>query len=212
MSSEPARWSVVLIGKWNKAILSPKGIAKYVFGLPEGTKMQVQVPVDGVSPYLVSNPEETLSVHVDDERLQIDLLKCTYDVLGRAMKSGVDVLETLPITPITAVGFKVNFKIPELPDELIRITECEIDKKVAIAGYEIVNRSIGLSLRWREGVVNLSVNRRGEEYQIGCNFHFSATQVAKAQEWLKTPIESIKEQIHNIWTILGLEPSGGTDA
>lgn len=207
MSLEPVGWSVVLIGRWNKAILSPKGIGKYVFKLPEGTKIHINVPIDGVSPYLVVNPEETLRVHVEMERLQIDLLKCTYEILGHAMNAGFNVLVALPVTPITAIGFNINFKSAEAPDELIRSIECGIDSKIAVNGMESVGRSLGRSLRFKDGVTNLSINWTGGEYLVNSNFHLDTADVEKAKEWLKIPMESIKEQIQKISSMLGIELS-----
>jgi hypothetical protein len=210
MSLAPAGWGVVLVGKWNKAILSPKGIAQHLFKLPADTKIQVNVPLDGVSAYLVRNPEETLSVHVETERLQIDLLKCSYEILDKGMKVGVDALEMLPITPISAVGFNVNFKSPEVPVDLLQAIECTIDSKIALNGMELAGRSLGRTIRFNDGVINLSVRWTGEEYQINCNFHLDTADVTKAKEWLRTPMDSIKERIQIISVILGVELNEGS--
>jgi hypothetical protein len=58
MALSPERWSVVIIGRWNRAILTPAGIAKRVFGEPETKLMDVEVPLDGLSPYRVRHPEK----------------------------------------------------------------------------------------------------------------------------------------------------------
>jgi len=212
MSFETVGWSVVLIGKWNKAILSPKGIAQHVFRLPSGTKIPINVPLDGVSAYLVRNPEETLSVHVESERLQIDVLKCTYDVLEQALKAGVNVLDALPVTPISAIGFNVNFKSAEARTELISAMECGIDAKVAVNGFDLIGKLSGRTLRFNEGVINLTVLWTNEEYQVNFNFHLETSDKEKGKTWLNTPLESIKDIIRKISRLLDMDFVEGFDA
>jgi hypothetical protein len=50
MELEPFDWNVVIAAYWNRAILTPNGIAKRLFKIPEGTAMEVEVPVDLLEP------------------------------------------------------------------------------------------------------------------------------------------------------------------
>src|SRR6516165_8300462 len=51
----PCEWNVVVMGRWNRAILTPQGIATRLFQLPLNTSIGVEVPMDGIGPYRVSH-------------------------------------------------------------------------------------------------------------------------------------------------------------
>lgn len=69
MGLKATEWSVVVVGRWNRAILTPNGIAKRVFKLAELSQMVVAVPLDGVSPYIVKNPDQKIAATTDEGRL-----------------------------------------------------------------------------------------------------------------------------------------------
>lgn len=202
MSMQPSGWSVVLIGQWNSAILSPSGIARYVFGLPPDTKMQVAVPLDGISSYLVSNPDETIIARVEYNRVQLDLRKFTYQTLQTGMSAGINTLTALPITPISAVGFNLNFETHELLQELIDITETALDTALGANGFAIAGRSYGRSLKFDNGKINLTILRTEEGFSINCNFHLDTTNCDEAKAWLSTPVERIKLEVDKISAVL----------
>jgi hypothetical protein len=196
---------VVLVGRWNPAILSPAGILAHVFALPPSTQIQVAVPLDGISGYRVSNPEETLIVHVDAERLQVDVPKCTYQTLERARAAGTNALKALPITPISAVGFNINFRTSEAPNELVTATDAPIDRAVGDQGYKITGRSVGRRLSLGEGQINLIVLRKEDEFQVNCNFHLDTKDGEKAKMWLATTTETIEAEIAKIAAALNVQ-------
>jgi len=88
MALKPSDWSAVVIGRWNRAILTPRGIAQRVFRLPEGTPIQVLVPIDAVGMNSVIVKHGEFQATVDDSRLQIHLEHGNFDALERAMVSG----------------------------------------------------------------------------------------------------------------------------
>ncbi|MBM4144114.1 MAG: hypothetical protein FJ225_11065 [Lentisphaerae bacterium] len=205
MQLDPIGWSVVLVGWWNPAILSPAGIKKHVFRLPADQQVQVAVPLDGVSAYLVTNPEETLVVHVEQERLQIEVPKCTFASLQQGMQAACNALESLPVTPVSAAGFNVNFMSITVCPELVTATDCHIDNNFATQEYKIVGRSTGRSVAFGDGQINITVGRRGDQFQVNCNFHLGTRELDKARKWLQTPIETVKDQLARIGQVLNVQ-------
>ena len=52
MNVQPSEWSVIILGAWNPAILTPGGIAQRIFkGACGEHPVDVQVPLDGLAPY-----------------------------------------------------------------------------------------------------------------------------------------------------------------
>lgn len=205
MQLDPIGWSVVLVGRWNPAILSPAGIKKYVFRLPAEQQIQVAVPLDGVSAYLITNPEETLIVHVEEGRLQMDLPKCNFASLMHGMQAGINALEALPVTPISAVGLNLNFMTATVCQELVNATDCAIDNTFADQGYAIVGRSTGRSVTFGEGQINIKVARQGEQFHVNCNFHLSTQDPGKAIIWLQTSPDAVKAELEKIGKILNVQ-------
>jgi len=78
-------WSVVILGRWNLAILTPVRLSKEVFKLEPQTQIKVAVPIDGTSPYLVEHPTQKIRVAIDVSRLVINLTEMNYQALKDAM-------------------------------------------------------------------------------------------------------------------------------
>ena len=205
MKLEPTNWSVVLVGRWDPAILSPSGIAKHVFHLAPKTQVQVAVPLDGVSAYLVTNLDSTLTVHVERDRLQIDVLRFDYQSLAQGLLAGVNALEALPMTPFSAVGYNINFTTNELCPELISLTDCPVDKDISEKGYTLSGRSLGRSVQYGDGQINISIGQKDNSYAVNCNFHLDVRSVEKAKAWLSTSVELIKQEISKIAAFLKVE-------
>jgi hypothetical protein len=55
LNPQPFNWDVVIVGFWNRAILTPNGIAKRLFKLPEGSGIEVLVPVNSLEPSQVKH-------------------------------------------------------------------------------------------------------------------------------------------------------------
>ena len=108
MPLTPDNWNVVVVGHWNRAILSPNGIAKRLFGLEDGTPVQVLIPLDVVGPYHVRH--EKITVIPSNDRLLVQPLHSTFENLMDAMSIARRALEDLPLTPVFAAGINLNYK------------------------------------------------------------------------------------------------------
>jgi len=212
MPLESFNWNVVVVGRWNRAILTPLGIAKHVFCIEgETPPMEVLVPLDGVSPYLVKHSD--ISVAVDHERLIAKLEKTDYKTLAVAMKAGQSVLRNLPVTPVTAAGFNVNFRVTDPSDMHFDTVGGGIDDSLSALPYEISERGISRCLAYGDGSIKLTCLAGADDYQLLFNFHRTSQDHDELSLWLGTDVEEIEQVTRDIAGTLGLElEESGHDA
>lgn len=189
MNVEAFDWNVIVIGFWNRAILTPAGMGTKLFGLAPGTPIQVAIPMDIMSVPLVQH--EGLTVSVEQQRLLIRADKPTYDDLDRARLIAVKAIQKLPETPMTAAGFNVRIKIDDPTDDLLTMSKSKIDDFLSDAAFEIKERKLTRSVRWNEGVINLSINNN-ENIIVQMNFDRQSSKNAELIAWLQSPIEDVR--------------------
>jgi hypothetical protein len=208
MSLKPLDWNVVVVGRWNLAILTPAGIRKYMFGgLPEATQLRIAVPLDGISPYMIEDPNNEITVIPSADRIVIKLQKEDYRMLRSAMQAGVKVLSSLPETPVSAAGFNIRFIVDEIPLELIDVANSTIDQKLATLNYyNIVSRTISRSISYNDGLMNLVIDIKEDSVStVVFNFHQGSNDRQKLINWLNLPVEDIELKIGEIIQKLGLD-------
>ncbi len=202
MKSKPIDWNVVIAGSWNRAILTPNGIAKRLFKLPEGTGIQVMVPVDLLEPPKVKSGGIVASV--DERCLMIGTESPTYETLKKAMEIGCNALQDLPETPVIAAGFNVRFEIQECPPELDDIVQGSLDQHLSDAGYEIVTRELRRKVRLKdsvfaEGFLNLAVQKDETGLiRIRLNFHRDSKKTKDLVKWLDIPVAKLKTGVTQV--------------
>lgn len=208
MKLEAYNWNVVIAGYWNRAILTPKGISRRLFDIPEGTPVLVEVPIDGImAPYRVKH--NGLTITPDMGRLVIEADDPQYKVLDYAKKIGALAIERLPETPLSAAGYNIRIKVIEPPEQLILATTSTIDDLLSDAGHTIINgRSLKRSLTWDEGIVNLNIDQ-DEDMHVEINFHRQSSKPDDLISWLNKPIENIQEFILILYDkVFGLNMGG----
>lgn len=204
MTFEPFSWDVVIIGHWNRAILTPNGIAKRLFKLPEGTGIEVSIPVNLFGPFQVKH--DGIIVRVEAQRIVIDTENPSYKALNRAMLTACNALKDLPETPVFAAGFNIRYKVhaQDQPLELDNITQTSLDTDLSDAGYEIISRGLTRRIRikgdiFQKGVLNLLVlKEENSTVRIELNFHRDSNTVADLIEWLEVSEEDLEQRISEI--------------
>lgn len=205
MSLEPFDWNVIIIGRWNQAILTPAGIAKYLFKTGDPQTLEIAVPVDGISPFQVKCPDSAIVVMTEINRLRIQLLENDYDKLRTGMGIGVNALESLPETPVVAAGFNVKFRSSDHESDQINLVSSDIDSLLSDLHYRILNRTINRSLKYEDGKLNLVVAITDSGFEVSFNFHRGSKNYKDLVQWLKTPIEKVELTINDMFQALKLE-------
>ncbi len=208
MPLTPVDWNVVVLGRWNRAILTPQGIITELFGQPEETKFGIEVPVDAIGPYKVLYDD--LVVIADWNQLIVEAPKNNYESLARAMATAHKAIEALPMTPLSAAGCNVRYRIEtknEQPQPLLEASRHVWDGRFEDAGYPIAQRGLSRTVEWEGGkiLVSLSCEQNGP-VRLNINFERGGDQGAMKQ-WLQTPTEEIRAQVETICRkVLQLNP------
>jgi len=204
MSFEPFNWGVVILGAWNRAILVPAWIGRFIFELQEGTQLQVEVPLDVWGPWRVMH--RGVAVVAQASGLEIAAQKCDYDTLDFARQCGARALEALPRTPLKAAGFNVRYRSQEPQPELVAATQCKLDASLPDVDFHIRATRIIRSLPHEGGQINLSIEMPGEEVLVSFNFHKGSTDCMVLKKWLQIPIAGVRQAVE---TLIGKLPGVG---
>ena len=206
MSLKPVDWSVVIIGRWNPAILTPGGIAKFVFNIqePDPKRLEIAVPLDGVSPYQVKHPEENIVVLTDANRLLIRLTQMDYDSLGQALGAGIHALGSLPVTPVSAAGFNVSFHTSDC-QAIMDMVNADVDNILSDLDYQIAARTITRTIKYNDGVINITATGKSDGQELVFNFHRASTSHEELIKWFEATPVAIEGQVKGILEKLNLE-------
>ena len=141
MPMVPVEWSVVIVGRWNRGILTPTGIITRLFEEPLGTPFSVEVPADAIGPPRVHHAG--LMVTADWGRLVVELEENNFAQLGKAAAIAVIAIESLPVTPISAAGFNICYRT-SLDDpkatQVVAAMAQNWDVQLERAGHSVVSR------------------------------------------------------------------------
>jgi hypothetical protein len=193
MSLEAYDWSVIVAGRWNRAILTPQGIAARLFGLNRDTPIEVEVPIDSLGPYRVSH--DGLTVMATGVHLVVEPEHDAYSDLERAMRIGRTAVERLPETPLAAVGINVRYRTsdpgPGLQDLIAQTWDADLSDQL----FRIRSRSVGRSIEWNEGQINIVVAAESGQYQIQFNIERRSELQADHIAWLNRDICEIRDAV-----------------
>lgn len=196
MSLKPHDWSVIIAGRWNRAILTPQGIATRLFKLPAETPVEVEVPLDALGPYRVSH--NRITVTAGWQHLVIEPRDQTYERLAEAMKIGQFAIEDLPETPLSAVGINIRYRSEESIEVLEGIIGHSWDEAISDNSFVIQNRTTARTLRWKDGVINLTVNGDDSGVQLLMNIERRSSASVEHLNWLRLPTEEIQGVVRRI--------------
>jgi hypothetical protein len=192
MPITPNDWSILVVGHWNRAILTPAGIVRRLFKMPEETPVQVEVALDAFLPYRVRHNNVIVTPHSD--RLHIQPAIHTYDAFAEAMKVARSGIDSLPETPMVAAGLNINFKATGQYPSLSAITVHAWDDRLIENDFKIETRSIARALPWKGGHIKLTVAEDTDNtFNILMNYDRRSTAVGDLKEWLSIPIKDIKQ-------------------
>ncbi|MGB5158409.1 hypothetical protein [Desulfobacterium sp. N47] len=187
---KPIGWSAVVAGKWNPAILTPKGIAEHIFNKTGDTPIEVLVPLDAMSPVKVKI--EGLIISANFERLVIECENNNWESLNKSREYCRKAIESLPKTPLSAAGFNIRYEIEEPKPEFLKLLEPQIDDKISDNSLIILEREIRRSLSWKEGNINLHiVTQEPDRCIILLNFDRKSADNSILTDWLSISIEDV---------------------
>lgn len=191
------QWNSVVVGRWNPAILTPKGISKYIFEKPEDEPFEVYVPLDAAEePFRVKI--DGMLVQANFDRLAIECETCDYSSIEKARIYCCKAIASLPKTPLTAAGFNLRYMLKEPSSVFLDLLEVPLDNKISDKGLSISGRSIRRSINWENGLINMKIQKADtDQYSIELNYHKNSTDINELSNWLGINITEV-ENMSNI--------------
>lgn len=191
MAFSPAEWSVVLIGRWNRAILTPAGIGKRLLELPPNTPLAVGLPIDAIAPPQVKH--STFSIVAGSDKLIVQPTVCKFDLLDKARVIACRGITSLPETPVSAAGFNIRYSSSEIPFYIESLLDASWDASLSDNGMSILSRSIERSIKWGNGSINVSIIAEDDGCKIALNFDLQSEKSNDLKNWLDLPIQNVHD-------------------
>ena len=191
-------WSVVILGRWNRAILTPFGIAQRMFQIGPDIPVEVLVAIDALAPPQVKH--DRMVVIAGSDRLVIHPEDQVFPQLARAMELGRQAIESLPETPLVAAGININYACQEPLEALQAITRShDWDNRLAENDFVIADRGISRTFNWIGGNINLMIGEEADaSFNIRFNFERRSAVRADHQDWLARDVGDLEQQVRRI--------------
>lgn len=175
MKRDLDKWSLVVLGQWNTAILSPDWLAREFFHQKE---VRIMYPVLGGGRPIFEAAD--MRVVVSRNNIVFVPLKDDPEVLNRIESGARHVLTTLPHTPVNAFGENFHYvadaRAPGLEKVLTFADADDLDKNGTTS--EVALRR---SLEIDNHRLNLTI-ASGEGLQIELNYHYDVSDATQARE------------------------------
>jgi hypothetical protein len=174
-------YSIVLVGKWNNAILNPGWLVENLFeGNPE-VKIEFSLNADMPSRYIIKN----IIIAPSTDRVIFISNDNSDDSISLMESIAVKLCSILEHTPLVAVG--VNFAYIEKvnKDKLLPLLNFSDNDSYSDNNWNISNQSIKRNLIKDHYNVNVSIAINKEsDFELTFNYHYPATNVANIKECL----------------------------
>lgn len=194
-------WSVVVAGKWNRAIFTPAWVSKELFNFSDDSQtIRVMVALDELAPYQIS--DGSVTVVAQSERLILKTESSTFENLEKAKVIAARAIQELPVTPFVAAGMNCRFSFEEGEGNLPALTSSSLDHLLPeIEGVDgCTTRLTKRSVDWRLGQINIGIEQdAADKFSIEINVHQSSTDKEVLLRWLNTPIKDIQEVVSKIF-------------
>ena len=168
--------NIVVIGAWNKAILTPEWVNKNIF--TDITNIDFRVPVPNMIEqlsYQYVTPD--LSFNINGQRFEFRSNGNNYE---KTVKYTRDILRKLIFTPVTTLGINIGFTetIDKIHNDLKKRLCAENDLEQAIGGETLLSTSLRKEIQISQGErLNITIFSTREQYIFDFNFDYDITDI-----------------------------------
>jgi hypothetical protein len=189
MKAIPQGWTIVLVGYWNRMLLTPDWVATNLF---EQDTIDVAFPVMPLNPLMFTAGKVRFTPA--DERATISLEVVEDDAWGKAEHIALSLLAKLPHTPVRAFGVNLRFSesVPD-PAQLSLFNFVDLPALTDF-GCEVQSALVQRTLKVRDDLVlNLKITHGQSGLDYDFNFHFEVKNADEARVNLKGKTAKCKE-------------------
>jgi hypothetical protein len=178
--------SIVVVGAWNPAILTPAWILQHAVQQPDIQAHMVQATFPALLNGAFDFPRFTLPGFTYTARP--DMMILLPEALAQAsFESAEDVasrvLGQLIHTPIGGVGHNFEFRHPQAENNwLDPMNESQLSLVDAVGGWDVSRTTLATSFSNGNVVVNIQRYTEGASFVVKFNFHHSVTSATEARK------------------------------
>lgn len=161
--------SIVSVGSWNPRIFTPSWVSANVFAMPEGESMNISLNEKQMN--LAYTWKDILLLIVDrgiemkSDKVSMETLQSMEEIYNRLS-------QTLPYTPLTAVGFNLNLILTK--DEYEKTTMAGLITQQTVDIYKSQSQSF---VAEKDGAIrSFDIRKQNDSVEIRCNFHYNMPQ------------------------------------
>lgn len=189
MKPVPDSWSIVLAGMWNVGILHPDWLAKNLF---DSTELKIEIPIGPIGLLRVSSGGVRVLTGLD--RVQFTPAALDDESLRRTETLARKLLQTLPHTPMTAIGVNFAFREDDPDSALLSHFQDTDASAIVDAGFTLESHAAVRRIKQADGqLVNFKVERHDEAVLFDFNFHSPVGNAGDAVAALDTRILTHRE-------------------
>lgn len=159
------RTNIVIVGRWNRFILNPEWVSKTLF---ETDKMQVEFSFDLLLPPRYSN--DSIRFTTLDDRVIITPLEYTDDSMQTAELISLRLINLLPHTPLTGIGFNYGYQCDgSLINQIIEFIDTldtEVHTSMSFVSWK-------RSYKIDDYLLNIEQSKKDDKIIIDFNYHFN---------------------------------------
>lgn len=178
MKSDIEKWTIVIIGLWDRRLFTPDRVSKELF---DGKQVEVEVPLNVTFPLRFNVEGLVLIPH--SERVIIGIKENKEDNLNKAEKLAKKTLDSFPQVPIESFGINFGF-IEENPGDLAALFSLSDIQKLSDNNYKIGSTEIKRKLEYEGGDLNITHSLSGGIVRVHLNFHHPCQSIKEASELL----------------------------
>lgn len=197
MGLVPLEWNVVVLGRWNRAILTPAGIGKRIFQVSQEVPLEVLIAIDAIEPPRVKH--EGATVVVDSKRLIVTIDKQCFTQLEHACQLATRAIKSLPETPLEAVGYNVKYRASDYIDAIDQLFESNLANNAVANDFPIESQAMSIVVTHGKGRCSLILTREEPSTRtLLLNFERKSDDRVELEEWLYSSSKDIRNSVESM--------------
>lgn len=202
MKPQLTNWTIVVAGSWNVAILNPDWFAQNVLNVPE---LMIELTVEGLQAKLKYLHDDLIVIPQTD-RVIFGCRRPDQISLAACERAAINLLNRLPVTPVTAVGINIGYEEANPPKEVASLFNLQDDQKFSAQDFVFISRSITRSIAFEDRILNFKAQHTdGGSIILFANFHKEVQNTEQAREALREkPYElanKFRDLLNNLYTL-----------
>lgn len=193
MKVKPGSTNLILVGKWNKYILSPNWLAKNIF---KNDNIQVEFSFNLDLPPRFTC--DKIRIVATEDNVVFVALTYDEDIISRIEEMVYNLAESLPHTPVSAFGTNFVYIEDGATEDLASLFELKDNNDLSDYNVRIEEYSIKRKLIINEQVLNLNISQNRRNVVFDLNFHYETPSTDKIKEKIRNRFVENKKIAENM--------------